>query len=75
MEVYVDNALVISTNNSSFSISTQVGKGIHTVTIKAYDASNNVVVINKTVKQVLLKKVVPSAIHVMNDALDPALHC
>ncbi|ACH38815.1 repeat-containing protein [Citrifermentans bemidjiense Bem] len=51
MEAYVDNALVISTNNSSFSVSTNIAKGVHTVTIKAYDASNNVAVFSKTVNR------------------------
>jgi hypothetical protein len=51
MEAYVDNALVLSTSNSSFSVSTSIVKGVHTVTIKAYDASNNVAVFTKTVNR------------------------
>jgi hypothetical protein len=51
MEAYMDNALVLSTSNSSFSVNTSVAKGVHTVTIKAYDTANNVAVFTKTVNR------------------------
>ncbi|UFS69118.1 Ig-like domain-containing protein [Geomonas sp. RF6] len=42
MELYIDGALKVSTNQSSINFSWNFAKGIHTLAVKAYDTSNNV---------------------------------
>uniref|UniRef100_A0A6S6M1H7 Fibronectin type-III domain-containing protein n=1 Tax=Citrifermentans bremense TaxID=60035 RepID=A0A6S6M1H7_9BACT len=51
LQVYVDNVLVLSTSSSSINTSKYVTIGRHAVTFKAYDAANNVTVVNKSVNR------------------------
>ncbi len=42
MELYIDNILQMSTITSAISTSVSITTGLHTITVKAYDAANNV---------------------------------
>jgi chitinase len=49
MELYIDGSLQLSTTSSSFNFGYKLGMGKHTLTVKAYDASNNVNTASKSV--------------------------
>ena len=51
VELYIDGSLKLSTTNSSFKIGWNFSLGVHKITVKAYDAANNVVTRSKTVNR------------------------
>jgi hypothetical protein len=53
MELYIDDSLIFTTSESSFRIDWNLTIGSHKMTVKAYDAANNVKSVSKTVKRTL----------------------
>ena len=49
MELYVDGTLILNTSAGSFSTSRKLSLGLHTITVKAYDAAKNIGSVSKTV--------------------------
>jgi len=52
MELYIDGLLNSSTNSNSFSVPVAFTKGVHTITVKAYDSSNNVASATKSINRI-----------------------